>query len=147
MQDSLIKTEATLVLPKCRLTENGMALIFGEDITHNELMAVGKTLKNIEGAVQFWIGDWINHNWGRYEHGKYDEAEEEGYNKSSLEKYSNISNNVKSCTRVQELSWPHHQLVKQTLKDCAWASNSVLSTRRIPKLSFEHHKQVTEFPS
>ena len=101
----------TLMLPKCRLSENKMGLEFDDHITHGELISIGKMLKTFEGAVQFWIGDWINANWGKYEHGKYEEAEKLGYEKKTLENYASTSRSIECSLRREDLTHSHHELV------------------------------------
>jgi len=108
--------DARLSLPKCKLTENGMGLIVDQNITKDDLVDIGKTLKVIEGANQFWIGDWINANWGEYERGKYEEAEKLGYESTTTRKYSEIADNIKSGTRVPLLTWTHHREIAYGFK-------------------------------
>jgi len=95
-------SKAELSLPKCKLTENGMGLIVNENVTKDDLIGIGKTLKIIEGANQFWIGDWINSNWGKYEHGKYEEAEKLGYEKETIRKDAWVAGKIKSVLRRTE---------------------------------------------
>ena len=102
---------AGLALPKCKLTQNGMGLIVNDNLTKDELVGIGRTLKIIEGANQFWIGDWINANWGKYEHGKYEVAEELGYDGGAVKVYSSVANNVERLMRINLLSFNHHQLI------------------------------------
>lgn len=102
---------------KVFLSDNGMGLVFSKDVTEEELLIVGKTLKTVEGAVQFWIGDWINANWGKYEHGKYDEAEKLGYDKELLRQYSFVSERIESVIRITVLSWSHHREVASLSSD------------------------------
>lgn len=49
--------------------------------------------------------------WGKYEHGKYDDAVKMGYEKRAVEDYEYTSDNVKSTVRTVNLSWAHHRLV------------------------------------
>jgi len=96
---------------KCHLTNNGMGLIFDKNISHEERLIIGRKLKLFEIANQFWIGDWINANWGRYEHGKYEEAEKLGYERKTLNKYQQVSKNIEFTLRRVNLSWTHHEMV------------------------------------
>lgn len=62
----------------------------------------------MEGSVQFWI------NYGKkaYERGKYEKALEElEYEYQTLRVYSYVASQVKSLTRINNLSWNHHRLV------------------------------------
>jgi len=111
VEDKLTKKQVGLIFPKAYLTKNGMGLEFDENINHEELLEIGKKLKTTEGAVQFWIGDWINENWDDYEHGKYDEAERLGYERNAIRDYSYVANSVKSAVRTALLQFAHHKLV------------------------------------
>jgi hypothetical protein len=110
-EDIVEYSKVELVLPKCKLTNNGMGLIVDNGLTKNELIEIGKNLKTIESANQFWVGDWINANWGKYEHGKYDEAEKLGYEKDAVRDYDYVSKKVKSAVRTADLSFHHHKQV------------------------------------
>lgn len=57
------------------------------------------------------VGSYQNANWGKYEHGKYDEAKKLGYKKPTLKEYDYVSNNVKSLVRTNDLSYSHHKCV------------------------------------
>lgn len=69
----------------------------------------GVVLGQMEKAVQWWIGDWLN--FGEQAYGeKYSQAlEETGLSYSALSHYAWVAARV--CTRVQTLSWSHHRAV------------------------------------
>jgi N6-adenosine-specific RNA methylase IME4 len=92
----------------CELTKTNLS--FKRDVSKNKWMDVFKALKQVEGCVQFWIGDCLAYReqrWGMYD----DIAEETGYETETLRQYKRISENVKSGTRVPELSFMHHREV------------------------------------
>lgn len=109
----IIKKKTELALPNAVITENGMSLVINDNVTKEELRQIGKTLKTIESANSFWIGDWINSNWGKYERGKYDDAEKLGFEKETLQVYGSVASSVKSLIRIKDLSWSHHQTVSK----------------------------------
>lgn len=85
-------------------------LTFKRDVSKEEWMDVFKALKQVEGCVQFWIGDCLAYRqqkWGMYD----DIAEETGMDKSTLATYKSISQNVKPLLRNKELSFNHHKEV------------------------------------
>jgi len=99
----LAKIENYCELSKTKLT-------FKRDVSKDEWMDVFKALKQVEGCVQFWIGDCLAYRqqkWGMYD----DIAEETGMEGNTLRQYKQVSEQVKSDTRVSDLSWTHHREV------------------------------------
>jgi len=136
MTQELEERKVELTLPKVYFTENKMGLEFDKSISHKELLEVGKTLKRMEGAVQFWIGDWINANWDTYEHGKYDEAEKLGYEKESIRHYKWVAESVKSGIRIPLLSFGHHEIVAPLTPELQqeWLSQAVENSWSVREL-------------
>lgn len=82
-------------------------LTFKRDITKDEWLSVFKALKQVEGCVQFWIGDCLAYRqqkWGMYE----DIAEETGYDNRTLRLLKNTSEHIESGRRLPDLSFSHH---------------------------------------
>lgn len=85
-------------------------LTFKRDVSKEEWMDVFKALKQVEGCVQFWIGDCLAYRqqkWGMYD----DIAEETGMEIRTLREYKQIAENIKSGARAPELSYSHHREV------------------------------------
>lgn len=96
----LAKIESYCDLSKTNLT-------FRRDVTKDEWMDVFKALKQVEGCVQFWIGDCLAYRqqkWGMYD----DIIEETGYDKQTLKNLKSVSENVPSTVRLPDLSFTHH---------------------------------------
>ena len=73
-------------------------LTFKRDVSKEEWMDVFKALKQVEGCVQFWIGDCLAYRqqkWGMYD----DIAEETGYDKQALRDIKYVAQNVESSRR------------------------------------------------
>ena len=101
MENSLVK------IPKCDISKN--KLEFDPSLTFNEWKEAGRFLKQVEGSVQFWVGDWLNFGKKKYEHGKYEQALIDlGYEYHTLTKFSAIAENVEGCRRRQDLGFSHH---------------------------------------
>jgi len=110
--NEIIKAEkAEIILSKAHFTDNKMGLIFEENISNNEFMEIGKVLKMMEGRIQFFIGDFINAYFKAYEHGKYKDLEELGYEKKSLKEFNYVSGKIESSIRIDKLRWEHHHIV------------------------------------
>ena len=106
--DKLIKyQEAQIVIPKCEIKKTG--LLFKDSLTFDEWGNVGKLLNQIEGATQWWIGDWLNYGnfkWGE----KYKEAiEKTEFNYGYTRNLKSVSNAIELSRRRDKLTWAHHQ--------------------------------------
>ena len=92
----------------CELSTTNLS--FKRDVSKEEWMDVFKALKQVEGCVQFWIGDCLAYRqqrWGMYD----DIAEETGMAMNTLREYKHISEAVKSDVRTSDLSFNHHKEV------------------------------------
>jgi len=104
MEDSLVK------IPKCEISKN--KLEFDPSLTFDEWIEAGRFLKQVEGSVQFWVGDWLNFGKRKYEHGKYEQALIDlGYEYGTLADFSYVSNSVESSLRNENLGFRHHKEV------------------------------------
>jgi len=111
----LAKIESFCELSKTNLT-------FKREVSKDEWMDIFKALKQVEGCVQFWIGDCLAYRqqkWGMYD----DIAEETGYSKEALKQYKVISEAIEPCTRVHELDYTHHVDKYFMRKICIYQSN------------------------
>ncbi len=75
--------------------------------------AIGPMLHAMEGAVHWWIGDWLNHGerkWGE----KYAQAmDETEFKYGTLRDDAWVAGRVKLSDRSDNLSWYHHRIVAQ----------------------------------
>jgi len=117
-------------------------LILDKSLTIDEWKELGQLLKQVEGSVQFWIGDWARFGdkqgfTGKYVDSKvYDELEEiTGLERNTIQQYKSIAEKT-SCTRVQDLDYAHHREVaslepEQQQKMLTKASKENLSVREL----------------
>jgi len=95
-------------------------LIISEDTTIQEWQELGQSLKKIEGAVQFWIGDWarFGEKKGFYTDSKvYDQLEEiTGLERHTLQNYKGVAE-LTSSRRREDLSFSHHAEVAKLNPD------------------------------
>lgn len=92
----------------CELSK--INLSFKRDVSKDEWMDVFKALKQVEGCVQFWIGDCLAYRqqkWGMYD----DIAEETGYDKGTLKNIVSVTKSIETSLRRDDLSFSHHQEV------------------------------------
>ena len=93
-------------------------LIIDETITLDEWKSLGQSLRQVEGSVQFWIGDWARFGekqgfTGKYVSPKvYDELEEiTGLNRQTIQQYKSTATMLDSNLRNDNLSFTHHRAV------------------------------------
>ena len=93
-------------------------LIIDETITLDEWKSLGQSLRQVEGSVQFWIGDWARFGekqgfTGKYVSPKvYDELEEiTGYSRNTIQHFKHTASMLSPDTRLPELSYSHHRAV------------------------------------
>lgn len=95
-----------LVSPKCKFNKSGLEI--DQAISYNEWFELGGFLKKVEGAVQFWIGDWINFgekNFGE----KYTQAlEATDYEYGTLRNFTYTAKMVDLSRRHDNLTFQHH---------------------------------------
>jgi DNA modification methylase len=90
------------------------ALVIDDSVSLSEWKELGQNLKQIEGCVQFWIGDWARFGdkkgfTGKYTDPKvYDELEEiTGLDRKTVKQYKRVAENT-SSNRLDDLSFTHH---------------------------------------
>lgn len=101
---------------KAIFEKNG--LVIHDSITVDEWKNLGLSLKQVEGCVQFWIGDWARYGekrgfTGKYTDSKvYDELEEiTGLQRDTIQKFKSVSDRVESGIRIPDLTFNHHREV------------------------------------
>lgn len=110
--NELTKVDNDIVYSGFKFGKNGLEAVGTP--TFDQWTDCGEFIKKAEGAVQFWIGDWI-----RYGESVYGE------------KYS------------QEIQ-DHTGLEYGTLADAKWVSSKIDFSRRHENLSFDHHREVAK---
>lgn len=88
-----------------------VAVLFADNLTFNEWLAIGGRLLGINAASSWWIGDWLSYGEWRYGT-KYRTAVarlEMSYDR--LRDYAYVAANVAPKNRRPELTFSHHRLV------------------------------------
>lgn len=136
-------------------------LTIDEAISIDEWKSLGQSLKQVEGSVQFWIGDWARFGdkkgfTGKYVDGKiYDELEEiTGLDRGTLANYKSIAENIPCSRRREDLSFSHHVEVAKLEPEkqdefLLRASNEGLSKRELREeiRRDDIHTQEAEMPT
>lgn len=93
------------------LSSNGLTI--KQDIDIDQWLEVGKFLKKAEGAVQFWIGDWLNYGERKYGemYSQALEATDKEY--GTLRNYKWVADRIELSRRRDNLTFSHHQEVAQ----------------------------------
>jgi hypothetical protein len=97
---------STIDLTNCELDPVSLTIKDGTEL--NIWQDIGNSLCKIEGSMQFWVGDWVNH--GEHSYGeKYTEAlKATDYEKDTVEKFAKVCKNIEKRRRRPLLSFSHH---------------------------------------
>jgi hypothetical protein len=82
-----------------------------DSLSFEEWEQVGQTLRLMEGAIQFWIGDWIRYGQAKYGEMYSQALEDTDYEHGSLRNMVYVASNVEMSSRDDNLSWKHHAAV------------------------------------
>ena len=81
------------------------------DMTYEEWEKIGQRFQQINGSINWWLGDWLNEGERRYGETYSQAVELTGHKIDHLIKCKQVAGSVKSWTRVQLLSWTHHRYI------------------------------------
>lgn len=120
LRDLALKTEngSMIDLGRCQLTPVGLRL--PDDLSHEEWVDVGQQLFQIEGSLQWMIGDWL----AFAERKQYGEAKaiahKLGKNPGTLHNWAWVSRELSDpATRYESLSHTHHLTVVSLVSNAA----------------------------
>lgn len=93
-------------------------LVPPDNVTEDDYSEIGRLLLQLEGSLQWLLGDWLkegeNRQWGK----TYEQvADEFGYKVKTLQDYASICRHVETSIRIEVLSFGHHQLVAKYSKN------------------------------
>jgi N6-adenosine-specific RNA methylase IME4 len=87
------------------------AWIAPEGLQFEDWKAIGPILRDMEGAVHWWIGDYFNYGsrqWGKM----YDAvAEATGFAAETIRVDRWVAERIKNVARATDLTWAHHKVV------------------------------------
>jgi len=88
-----------------------LGLVVAGSPSITEWLQVGKALKKAQGAVQWWIGDWLNYGERAYGEMYAQALEETDYTYTYLRNLKYVAGQIALSHRCDSLSWRHHLLV------------------------------------
>lgn len=137
----MISTEVqSIKSPNARIERN--FLIINDDVSKKEWKEIGRNLSEIQGNIQFWIGDWVRfgNKKGFYTSSEvYDEVVEiTGFERGTIQNYKWVAEQT-SSTRVEHLSFSHHRVVAKLDEDKqTYFLNKALQEKlSVPELSLQ----------
>src|SRR5262245_17402322 len=94
-------------------------LTFKRELTFEEWDELGVALKEIEGAVQWWIGDCLNYGERTYGETFRQAKALTGYEVQTLKNYAWIASKFESSLRKDDLKFSHYSYAAPLEKDQA----------------------------
>jgi N6-adenosine-specific RNA methylase IME4 len=139
-----MKRDLVRLASQARLTPAGLDL--PATLPFDDWLELGRGLRLLEGAVQWWVGDWLNYGERRYGQKYTEAAAATGYAYDSLNAARWVAQRIEVVRRRTNLSWSHHKEVagldvpeQELLLDAAeaegWSRNAL--RRRVKR-----HKRV-----
>lgn len=83
------------------------------NLDYSEWEEVGHTLMQIQGSINWWLGDWLNEGERAFGETYAQAIEVTGWNLSRLQSAKWVSSRVPKENRFKELSWSHHHLASK----------------------------------
>jgi hypothetical protein len=110
---NLVRPSSSIELPGCKLGANSLQI--DSNCSLENWKAIGNSLKRIEGAVQWWIGDWIKFGTRKQ---YIQAASETGYDIGTMYYINATVAQFEPARRRDKLSFAHHYtVVKLPRKD------------------------------
>lgn len=100
-------SKSILPLQNCEITPTCLKIKQG--LKYEDWEQIGSILKTIEGAVQFWIGDW--YMYGEYAFGEKASQALEKWEEETIRKFIWVSGRISSVRRRTNLSYSIHEQV------------------------------------
>jgi N6-adenosine-specific RNA methylase IME4 len=109
--DALARTDGAVVhiVDGATLTRTGLTI--SGDMPYERWEFLGEKLREFEGSVMWWIGDWLNYGEGTYGEKASQALEASDYAYQTLKVARWVSERVARVSRLTNLSWSHHQEV------------------------------------
>lgn len=109
MENPLTKQENEIVYNGFKLKKNGLEAV--GDPTFEQWEDCGEFIKKAEGAVQFWIGDWIRYGENHYGEMYTQAIYETGLDYQTLRDDKWVSEKIDLSLRKDNLTFNHHKEV------------------------------------
>lgn len=131
--------------PKCEFRKNG--LIINNDMKFNDWIKLGGKLRTMNGAIHFWIGDWLNFGERKYGETYSQAMSETDYKYQTLANDKWVARKIAISRRRESLSFDHHAIVaefepedQEMLLDKA--ENMGLDRSKFRKLAYQYRLRL-----
>lgn len=126
--------DGNLTFGKVKLTPVGLQV--DGDVTGDDWLELGKTIKRFADGVQWLVGDWLNGAQMIYGETYKDVALEVGYTYNTVKTFAWVARNVDLSIRIDKLSFGHHYLIASLPPEeqSYWLQQAVLGNWSISKL-------------
>jgi N6-adenosine-specific RNA methylase IME4 len=96
-----------VALGECEMSRTGLVIPSGLDF--EQWQSIGSRLREIEGAVLWWIGDWLNYGEAKYGETYTQALDATDYSYETLRQAKWVAGQYELCDRSHNLSWLHHR--------------------------------------
>ena len=112
MSNEIVKQEGIPAISHGPFQATAVGLVVTEENVPYELwQAYGSGLRQVEGAIQWIIGDWLNYGERKYGEMYSQAMDETDYEYGTLANDKYVAGKVQFSHRCEDLSWVHHREV------------------------------------
>lgn len=135
--NDLSKVEKDLVVSSFRLHKNGLEAIGNP--TFEQWVACGNFVKSANGAVHFWIGDWLNYGERQFGETYAQAIDETGYDYGTLANDKWVASRIEKSRRRENLSFAHHYSVADLEDE---EQEELLDRAEVEKLNRQQFRKI-----
>jgi len=117
MNQSLVTTKQQGLLAWDGVAFAQNALSIRADLTFEDWQQLGGALRTIEGAVHWWLGDWLNYGERKYGETYAQAVDTTGFDVQTLKNDAWVAEHIESSRRRDDLSFGHHAEVASLSPD------------------------------
>jgi DNA modification methylase len=121
-----------------------------QKMSYEQWEEIGRKLQQINGSLNWWLGDWVNEGQWRYGEKFAQAIQVSGHKEEHLRACQWVSRRIKRVTRVTLLSWTHHRYVAHLEDEDAqrellkFAAERELSSRDLLESVREYEKNLAQ---
>jgi hypothetical protein len=90
-----------------------------DDLSFRDWRAIGSALKQAEGSILWWIGDWLRFGERKWRETYREVIEATGYSRATAYQCKWVAEAFDFSRRLETLSWSHHLAVASLASDDA----------------------------
>ena len=105
----VVRKQDGLALEGCEVSVTGLTI--AEGLPLEKWMECGQLLRQVNGSIQWWLGDWLRHGERKYGEAYSQALEATEYDYQTVADAAWVAGKIQFSRRRENLSWSHHKEV------------------------------------